>query len=557
LKKKMSWMLSTLLMVVMVLGACSNNGGSNTEGSKNNNTQGNTPKETAEASKEPVPLSIFFAGDPEVNYVDNSFTKEVSELINAKLDIQVNNSQIIKEKRQLSLTSGDYADVFLLNWTDVISPAEQMKLGQQGVLIPLNELIDQYAPNIQKLINDFPGYKEAVTAPDGNIYGLTNINECYHCTFSAKMWVNTEWLKSLNMEMPTTTEQFKEMLVAFKNNDLNGNGTKDEVPFSSLKGEFFTYLMNAFIYTDGLTNGTFMKLNNGKVELTADAEEFKTGLAYLSDLYKDGLIDPGALTNEWDAFRSLTNREGMAMVGAVAAMHPYVFVAGENPISTQYEVLPPLTAPGGHSTAAYFGGAAQFAGAVFAITNKASKEQQIAAIKLADYLATEQGTLNATFGKKDVNWTEGQDGDIDLNGNKAKYKVIPYSTEESRQQNNAWGEVGTFIKTKDFRASIAADQNEMTPAGYELRLYKATEKYEGYQPAEVLPAALFINEADLTDYGLIQTNIKKYVEENAYKFITGNKSLDKDWESYVKGLKKLETDRYLSITQTALDNMNK
>ena len=551
MRKKTGLLLSAMLCVTMVLGACSgNNGGNGSESTNKPESTGNAV-ETEAPNQAPVPLTVFMAGDPEVDYATNTFTKELNESLNLDLELQINNSQIIKEKRQLSLTSGDYADVFLLNWTDIITPAEQMKLGMQGVLIPLNDLIEEHAPNIKKLIDEIPYYKVGVTAPDGNIYGLAALNECYHCSFGAKMWVNTEWLKALDLEMPQTTEELREMLVAFKNNDLNNNGVIDEVPLSSLKGDFFADLMNAFIYSDGLT-GTFLQVKDGKVELVADKPEFKQGLEYFASLYKDGLIDSGVMTNTWETFRNLTNRDGIATVGAIAAMHPYVFNAPENPINTQYVALPPLTGPAGHSTALY--GGEQIPGATFAITNKASKEQQIAAIKLADYLASEEGTLRATFGEKGVNWVDGEAGDIDLNGGKAKFKVIPLSGEETKQLNNAWGEVGTFVKTKEFRASEAVDQNELTQAGYELRLFNATKLYDGHQPQEIVPSALFIDEADLMDYGLIQTNIKKYIEESVFQFISGNKNLDKDWEAYVNGFQRLEADRYVSITQGVMDN---
>ena len=72
-----------------------------------------------------------------------------------------------------------------------------------------------------------------------------------------------------------------------------------------------------------------------------------------------------------------------------------------------------------------------------------------------------------------------------------------------------------------------------------------------------MPGSLFIDDADLMDYGLMKANINKYIEENMYKFITGNKDPDKDWDSYVNGLKKLDTDRYLSIIQKSLDTMKK
>ena len=545
----MSWFLYTLIIVMMVLSACSNGGGSKNTGTTDGGAKNS---DTDNAQKASVPLSIFMVGDTNQDYSKNSFTLEMDKMLNADIKIEINDGSVVKEKRQISLTSGDYADVFMLNWADNISPEEQVKLGKQGVLLPLNDLIDQYAPNIKKRMEEIPYYKQTVTAPDGNIYGLPSINECYHCSFGAKMWLNKDWLKTLKMDIPKTTEQFTAMLRAFKNTDLNGNGKKDEVPFSSLKGEFITPIMNAFTY---FNNDDYLSVENGKVSLSIEKPEFKEGLKYLASLFKEGLIDPGALTYEWDPFRSLTNRDGMAMVGAVASMHPYNFVAQENPIYQQYTVLPPLTGPEGVSFAKYTGG--QMPGAAFAITNKADKDQQIAAIKLADYLATDEGTTRATRGIEGVNWAVGGDKDIDLNGNKAQYTPLVTKPDDPKAQNNAWSEVGPFVKTKAYRDSWASNQDEMSQAGYELHLQNATKQYDGHQPKEIMPGSLFIDDADLMDYGLMKANINKYIEENMYKFITGNKDPDKDWDSYINGLKKLDTDRYLSIIQKSLDTMKK
>ena len=72
---------------------------------------------------------------------------------------------------------------FFLDWSDPISPTEQQKLGKQGVYLPLNDLIDKYGLNIKKRMEEIPSYKKSVTAPDGNIYALPWINDCYHCQF--------------------------------------------------------------------------------------------------------------------------------------------------------------------------------------------------------------------------------------------------------------------------------------------------------------------------------------------------------------------------------------
>ncbi|WP_199619396.1 extracellular solute-binding protein [Paenibacillus alkalitolerans] len=551
MKKTLTLILSMMLIAVTVLAGCS--GSNSASESESGNTDNPAPAE--EANKEPVPLTIFMAGDPEQDFSNNKFTKEIEEKLNIKLDLQVNGGEVIKDKRQLALTSGDYAHVFLLNWTDYILPAEQMKLGQQGVYVPLNDLIEEHAPNIKRLMEEIPYYKAGVTAPDGNIYALPGINECYHCSFGSKMWVNSEWLKAVNLEIPKTTEEFKEMLRAFKNNDLNGNKQNDEVPLSGFTGARVSApLMNAFIFDKATgecgASSCFLMVNNGKVELTANKPEFKAGLEYIASLYADGLIDPGAFTQDFNGYRQLANREDVAILGVGVALHPYVFNPPSNPFNTQYVPIPPLTGPNGVS---YTANGTGIPGGAFAITNKASKEQQIAAIKLADYMASEEGTVRMTFGEEGVNWENGGSGDIDLNGEQAKYKPIPKTPDESKALNNSWGEVGPFVKTKEFRASWAVDQDMMTPAGYELRLFKATQLYDGHQPKEMLPDGLFIDPNLVDEYGLLATNINKYVEESMIKFITGTSNFGSDWDSYVRGFEKLQLNRYLEIIQTAYD----
>src|SRR5699024_5514757 len=107
-----------------------------------------------------------------------------------------------------------------------------LKYVNQEVIVPLNDLIEEYAPNIKKAMEEYPRFKKMSTAPDGKIYGIPQLNDCYHCSYPAKYWINTKWLKDLDMEMPKTTEDFKKVLEAFKTQDPNGNDKADEVPLS-------------------------------------------------------------------------------------------------------------------------------------------------------------------------------------------------------------------------------------------------------------------------------------------------------------------------------------
>lgn len=163
-----------------------------------------------------------------------------------------------------------------------------------GVIIPLNDLIDEHAPHIKEVLENNDYYRAMNTAPDGNIYGLTGLNECFHCSYPNKMWINTKWLDQLGLAQPTTPEEFKAVLEAFKTQDPNGNGKADEVPLSGSVENFgvhvIPYLMNGFIYND---DRTYLIMKEGQVDTAANKPEWREALAYIKSLY-----DGGSLTRE-------------------------------------------------------------------------------------------------------------------------------------------------------------------------------------------------------------------------------------------------------------------
>lgn len=206
----------------------------------------------------------------------NWFTKYLEGKTNIHLNWQLvpGETAALNEKKQLLLASGDYPDIFMQG---NLTKEEQLLYGQQGVLLPLNKLIDQYAPNIKKAFKDIPYLEKAITAPDGNIYAIPSVNECYHCQFSAKMWVNTKWLQKLGLSAPKTTDDFYNMLKAFKEKDPNGNGKADEIAFTgSPTGwhtDIETFVMNSFVYFNADNN--YFMMNGGKLATSVDQPGFK------------------------------------------------------------------------------------------------------------------------------------------------------------------------------------------------------------------------------------------------------------------------------------------
>src|SRR5699024_12738884 len=106
-----------------------------------------------------------------------------------------------------------------------------LKYGSQEMMLPLNDVIDEHAPNLTELMETDPSIRKAITYPDGNIYSMPALieEEFLSLRLSARPWINEEWLEELDMDMPETTDEFYEYLKAVKELDPAGNG--DTVPY--------------------------------------------------------------------------------------------------------------------------------------------------------------------------------------------------------------------------------------------------------------------------------------------------------------------------------------
>jgi putative aldouronate transport system substrate-binding protein len=542
---------------VFLAGCSKNNDTSASGNTATTSPSGNAAEPTA---SHPVTIKVFADADTANNQdlANNAFTKLLEKKENIKFEWTTVPFDGAPEKRQISLASGDYPDMFLLvPYIDHFTQSDLLRFGQQGVFIPLNDLIDKYAPNIKKVLDNNPDYKAMNTAPDGKIYGLGQFAACYHCSFPNKMWVNSTWMKKLNIQTPKTTEDFKKMLEAFKTKDPNGNGKQDEVPLSGSTETFgvhvIPFLMNAFIYDD---DHTYLTLNNGKVDIAANKPEWKEGLKYIKSLYDEGLIDPGAFTQNAEAFKKIGENKDAQILGAGAGMHPAIFVdiSDGNRYSKDYDSIPPLTGPNNvsYATFSYSGNA----GASFVITNKASKEAQIAAVKALDYLYTFEGQIAANAGIENVDWRKPKDGEKALDESmKPLWVSLPQKAGE-KPRNDAWGSLGQYDLDSTFRGSQVQSTDIYKIDGYERRLFEATKNnYDGKQPKEVFPYwALWIDPNSADQASLLQTNITNYVNQSALQFITGSKNLDKDWDAYVKGFDGLDLKSYLDIMQKSYDS---
>ncbi|GAA2274274.1 ABC transporter substrate-binding protein [Glycomyces scopariae] len=500
---------------------------------------------------------------------DNAFTELIEEKFDVDLQFETTtwDGNAAAEKRQISLASGDYPDAYMLiPWVDQFSSDELVKLGGQGVIVPLDDLIGEDTPNLAAAFEKEPGFKELATSPDGTIWGIPTWNDCYHCSYPSKLWMNSAWLDNLGLEQPTTTEELRTVLEAFKNDDPNGNGEADEIPLSAAGGAtFLAYLMNPFLYTAEMygnaegQNPAALGLVDGDVTLQPTRDEWREGISYITSLYADGLIDEGTFTQNGEALIAKgTSAEGV-IIGSVTVQHPWFVNADqEDGRYTEYDAVPPLAGPGGDDTFFGGGGAGATPGANFVITNRSSEAKQKKLMQIIDFMVSYDGHLQGEYGLEGVNWERPVEGDVALDETlEPNFKVVSLPTEEILQ--NSWGPLSQFFSDAEFRNSQVTATDIYTAAGYERRLFEATELYEGHESAEMFPYwELAVTGETATELATIQTNIENFVAQASAEFITGVRDIssDEDWAEFQQNLTDLGADRYVEIYQAALDDAN-
>ncbi|OOO00161.1 MAG: hypothetical protein ATN35_08865 [Epulopiscium sp. Nele67-Bin004] len=199
-----------------------------------------------------------------------------------------------------------------------------MEYGPDGAFIPLNEYWD-YLPNFKAYLDANPDVEAVITAYDGNIYHIPYIQD----GDTARTWfIRTDWLDNLGLEVPTTVQELEDVLIAFRDDDPNGNGLNDEIPYFNDKYTEMMRLVNlwdARCYGQDASTERVIPVEDGSVYHAWTADEFRDAIYELSRWYDMGLIDKeiftkgnaarreylpgdiGGVTHEWVASTSAYN----------------------------------------------------------------------------------------------------------------------------------------------------------------------------------------------------------------------------------------------------------
>ncbi len=317
--------------------------------------------------------------------------KAIEKATNVNLNWQLISTQVKDEQFNLIMASGDLPDIMAF-YEGKEGFSSVNKFGSQGAFLPLEELIEEHAPNLKKIILDDPKVKEALVASDGHIYYIPMLSALN----AARGWfIRYDWLEAVGKDVPTTTDELYDVLVAFKNEDPNGNGLKDEIPMVfRRRGDDAFYNLGALAYAFDADPDWVVR--DGKVTFGPVEEQYRAYLAYIAKLYDEGLIDQEILTRPGNPRTDLFGKD------VAGCIHDW-FASTATLNDTLSEEIPEFNLrhfapPVGTASEAYTRIQMSKVRADGGWSISHSNPNPVATIKMMDYLFSPEGNALINFG---------------------------------------------------------------------------------------------------------------------------------------------------------------
>lgn len=534
-RKNLSKLMASVIglsLVATTLAACS--GGNSAENNTNNSggagAESNVSKDGMPIVKEPLTLSLMAPDVGHAKWEDMASLKELEKLTNIKLTFQNAPSDSFATKKNLVFASGTYPDMF---YAADLLPSEQVTYGDQGVLLPLEDLIDQYAPNLKKILDANPNIRKNITTPDGHIFALPFINPTA-VLYRNPMWYNGDFLKALNIkELPKTTDELYTYLKRVKTEDPNGNGKADEIPLASVK---LTDLRMFFMGFWGMYNEQYYADKEGKVHYSPQEEGYKGYLTFLNKLWSEDLLDHETFsqTNEQKEAKIKNNQ-----VGVFDAFHPYMPFKEEQ--NTKHPMMALVKSEIADSPV-YGKHPGQSAYGQFAISK--TNPNPAAAMRWVDYMYSVDGSALMDLGPEGTLWEY-------TNKETKEKKFLPVPNGEKYDDYRGkltpnYGIVAPGINLPETKKGLESD----------FDLWFKEELKNKIEPYAKTPMPnVFLTPEEQTEITALFSDLNPYVEQMEAKFVTGQEPLS-NWDKYVAQLKKMGSDRVVEIYQAAYDRWN-
>ena len=425
---------------------------------------------------------------------------EFEKATNTKITFEYAPTENYATRINTCLADGDLPDVI-----QVADAAQLNTLIDEGAVIPLEDLLKEYGQNIIETIGE--ENFQIGRAADGHIYSIPFLSTIT----GTKGWiVRQDWLDSLEIEEPTTWDEFVSMLKAFRDQDANANGnTSGEIPLS---GDIAPLAMTFGIEA----NGVFCLDDDGNYTLIYEHPNYGEYLSQMQMLYTEGLLDAEYLDRSGDANESnLTAAMSNDLVGVCYTFLNNIKVIGEANPDIEYVSLAPPEGPDGD---AGIPGAAAGIGTNAAVITIGGEDKAIGIIKFFDWMFSPEGQRMSSYGVEGVHYDLVNDAPVLREEYALNFNVYRGAGMNFQPISHVWL---TDAYLQVLVAGKSTDEMDSVTRNVYEGIRSNSEQY-----CVTLPP-LYQTEAYTEYYDLLQE-----VQDAASNTIVGNMTVDEFFEEY-------------------------
>lgn len=432
-----------------------------------------------------------------------------------------------------------------------MSDYDLLRYAKQGIIIPLEKLIDKYMPHLQSVFEKYPEYRVMCTAPDGHIYSFPWIEQLGSGKEAIQAignipYINKKWMDYLGLEMPKTTAELEAVLIAFRDHagelEKKFDITGDVVPMSFIINngdQDPSILINGFGEGYGDTADHFAVSDDGKVLYTSVQEGYKEGILWLHHLEEENLIDPEAFTQDWSTYvaKGKNHRYGLCFSWDIANIDNY----------DDYVMLPALAGPDGLVNITRQNGSetSGFDRGRCVLTSNCRNTALAASWIDQMYIPIQSAQNNwGTYGEKN------KANIFEMSRNAMGEPMLKHmdlgdqSPVEIRENQSVNGPLAILNEYYNVYVTEPDDAKWRLDNMHETYLSAMNSKY-------VFPN-VFMSMEDTNRVSQLDIDIKKYAEQMKASWIL-NGGIEKEWDDYLQKMNDYGLPEYLEIKQKYFD----
>lgn len=514
-------------------------------------------------------ISMLFinSADRVVPVGELAMVQKWAEDTGVEFDWQSIPSEGAQEKINLMLASGeDLPDAFW-NFGDGKSGNIVVQYADQDIFLPTEGLINDYMPNLKKILDDNPNYRAEITAPNGHTYGFPYIEEMYGLVLTGgPLLINKTWLDQVGKEVPTTVDEWVDCLKAFRDGgDLNGNGEADEIPMAtwfSVKDSFGSYNMfyrftGAFGCADSYCGGNsyadHLRLIDGKVTFTAMDEAFRKTAEFFNMLYNENLIWNGSFeADESASYKTSLIKEDVARIGCFGTWTDQEITNLD--VHDEYVPLPRLEGEAGKI--GFLNNYSELQDSSDTAITTTCKFPHVIA-RFVDYMVGDPAiSVQSNWGAEGYNYKLDENGilrtPLDEQGRYVAQQEGADYADFGKARTNSTTARGSMIVLDEYYETVAGYAYDAVQL---LEWQKVNGKDEVMAEYDAIPRVMMTVD-ELTRLAQIQKTVSDLVERYVNQWVTGGVT-DDNWNSYLSELEAAGVNDIVSIYQTAVDRSMK